>query len=393
MAKKYQQNYLSNQPLAYMGVEPSSPLDTTVQRRAPTVRDTGFAIGTFWLQPTGIGVWMLVNISQGSAVWVPLYPNSGAGASSFPTNSGTATSLNGVLNMLGSNVVTTSGAGNTVSISLVNGTNGQILIGGGSNPAWENITSNDGSVSITNGPNSINLEVSAAGVNTVGTNSGTATASGNSITLSGANILTTSASGNTVTVAFRESTNGKVPIAATSGATAYANITSLDSSLTITNGPNSIDIIVTGGGGGGSKPNFFYYQASNSPSLTPGIYFLGTYEALTKVIDTGNNVYPGDGSGTAASFTAPVDGVYLIGGGVNSLTNIQLEFFLVTTSSAFGIYQGTTTSSAGIAGAVLVNLSASDTVKWEAITGLSGIINGGTQPYYTWIYGYLVAQT
>jgi len=51
--------------------------------------------------------------------------------------------------------------GGTGIVSATNGTNGQVLIGGGASPAWGNITSTGGTVAITNGPNSINLEASA----------------------------------------------------------------------------------------------------------------------------------------------------------------------------------------------------------------------------------------
>jgi hypothetical protein len=55
-----------------------------------------------------------------------------------------------------------------------NGTNGQILIGGGTIPAWANLTSTGGSVTITNGANTINLEVAggATSIETITGNTG-----------------------------------------------------------------------------------------------------------------------------------------------------------------------------------------------------------------------------
>ena len=79
-------------------------------------------------------------------------------ASSYPTDSGTAIPLGGVLEVLGDGITLTSGSGNVVVVGLSNGTNGQILIGGGSSAEWENITSIGNTITITNGPNSINLE-------------------------------------------------------------------------------------------------------------------------------------------------------------------------------------------------------------------------------------------
>lgn len=95
---------------------------------------------------------------------------SGAVADSFPTNSGTAVPVLGVLNILGGNNISTSGAGNTVTInvsgttnhtvqlgnasgsltSLTNGTTGQILTAvTGADPAWSTIATGVSSVTGT----------------------------------------------------------------------------------------------------------------------------------------------------------------------------------------------------------------------------------------------------
>jgi hypothetical protein len=52
--------------------------------------------------------------------------------------------------------------GGTGIVSATNGTNGQVLIGGGVAPAWGNITSADGSVVVTNGANSIDLSAASS---------------------------------------------------------------------------------------------------------------------------------------------------------------------------------------------------------------------------------------
>jgi hypothetical protein len=62
------------------------------------------------------------------------------------------TITNGVLQTNGSGVVT-----------ATNGTNGQVLIGGGAAPTWANLTSSGGTITITNGANSINLEAVGGG--------------------------------------------------------------------------------------------------------------------------------------------------------------------------------------------------------------------------------------
>lgn len=66
--------------------------------------------------------------------------------------------------VLSAGVAQTDGSG---VVSSSNGSNGQLLIGGGSAPAWASVTSGDGSITITPGPNTLDLEVSGAASNAV----------------------------------------------------------------------------------------------------------------------------------------------------------------------------------------------------------------------------------
>jgi hypothetical protein len=167
-------NQNSQNPLSYLGVQAPFPPNLTIHKRSPTANNnTGFRLGDIWLVRT-IGaqeIWMLVGLAGGVATWVELFPGGGGGANSFPTNAGVANEAGGVLNVLGTSVIETTGAGNTVSVNLTNGTNGQVIIGGGAAPAWANITSGDGSVTITNGANTLDLSV-ASGTGTVDTLTG-----------------------------------------------------------------------------------------------------------------------------------------------------------------------------------------------------------------------------
>ena len=231
-----------------MGVEPSTPSQLILQSRDPLLNDYHYDIGTWWVERNPQKVFILAQVNDGVATWIQLYPTSGTmGASSFPTNSGTATQVGGILNVLGTNVIQTSGAGNTVTTALTNAANGEILIGGGSQPTYGNIIAGT-NISITNGPNAITIANtgSGSGANSFVSNSGTATPSSGVIALTGGELINTTGSGNTVTWNLNRSTNGKIPIAKTGAATIYANILSADSSVTITNGPNSIDLVVPG---------------------------------------------------------------------------------------------------------------------------------------------------
>ena len=79
-------------------------------------------------------------------------------AQDFVTDAGTATPAANTLNVLGGELISTVGAGDTVTINLDRGTNGQLLIAAtGAITAYANLISTDGTVVITNGVNSIDL--------------------------------------------------------------------------------------------------------------------------------------------------------------------------------------------------------------------------------------------
>jgi hypothetical protein len=109
-------------PLSYMGVTPYQPPNLVVQSRSPVPNDSkNVNLGTIWMVSTESlqEVWMLMSLSGGVATWVQLYPGSGAGATEFPTDSGTANEVGGILNIFGDGQhITTSGAGNTVTITF-----------------------------------------------------------------------------------------------------------------------------------------------------------------------------------------------------------------------------------------------------------------------------------
>lgn len=118
---------------------------------AVPVAGTLNVLGSGALTTTAAGNTVTVSFSGGSPLQT-LTPNSGGAVS--PTA--------GNINVVGTNVITTTNSGaSTLTASLTNGTNGQLLIGGGAQPLWGNLTSSGGTVTITNGPNTINLEATA----------------------------------------------------------------------------------------------------------------------------------------------------------------------------------------------------------------------------------------
>lgn len=249
-------------PLAYLGVEPSTPPLLVVSSSSPTSDDVnGFFLGSIWVvTPAPYQIWFLVSQAQNIATWVQIYPSSlsgavskftaqtgsnpvvptvggnvnltgtssiagllttsgaantvdfilgGAVAASFVTGTGTATPALNVLTVSGgSGVVKTTGAGSTVTVGLTAATDGQLIIGSSTgNPAWANLTSTGGSVAITNGHNSINLEATGVdtGAITFDTNTTPATVSGTTITIAGGSNINTSGAASTVTINLNNS--------------------------------------------------------------------------------------------------------------------------------------------------------------------------------------------
>lgn len=125
-------------------------------------------------------------------------------------------------------------------------------------------------------------------------------------------------------------------------------------------------------------------------------YTLGSLTtALTEVFDQGSNFNPGNGAGTAATFTAPVTGKYFL--------TYQLGFTLVTAGTGYTLnmitsnrtYQMAFIKSAGACRYeinVLADMDAGDTVTYTAVaTGEAGDIQSiaGGATLVTFVSGYL----
>ena len=339
-------------PLAYMGNNSITPPDLLIDIVSPTVNDSkNINIGTLWLvfpEPSPSDpkvvteVWVLSQLVGNAATWVQIYPVSSSGVSNFPCDSGTAVSSAGILNTLGDSAnISTTGTGNTVELKLSNGTNGQVLIGGSTHPKWASITSS--SIAITSGPNSLNLDVTNATVMLFVTDSGNAVPAAGALTIHGGTNIATSGSGSTVTIQFdnniiipgtvivdtltrgvvqsnssgllssSEGTNGQLLISSPIAAD-WNNLTSSGGTINITNGSNSINVETAGGMStlGVGNYAFLALQTTNLTNVTGDntIVQLGALAALTVQFDVGGNVYPGNGAGSPATFTAPATGYY-----------------------------------------------------------------------------------
>lgn len=367
MAKRrlpgYNAHSLGIAPLAYMGVNPSTPPNLVIEDRNPTIDDLNSPIGTFWVTRDPDSLWVLIDIQNPSGVpeasWAELYPGSGGGATDFITDSGTATEAAGELNVIGKagSVVLTEGAGNTVSIDLDGTDLGYVLAGtgGASQPAYAHLTSADGSITIDSStPNVIDFAFSGTtgDINKINADVGFVQPVGGEIEIVGDGVTTaTAGSGTTLSVHVKDGSQGQLLIGKGSGvAPIWNDLTSANATIDITPGVGTLDIGLTNGTngqlliGGGAAPtwsditagagisitpganaltiastgsvsgaSFFAYQPTTSAAIVASdlsIKYLGAYVALTTAFDTAGAFYPGDGAGAPATFTAPSTGNY-----------------------------------------------------------------------------------
>lgn len=92
-------------------------------------------------------------------------------------------------------------------------------------------------------------------------------------------------------------------------ATSFGTVTSSNNTILIDKTtPGNINLEYTGA----SLSAFRAYQTINIANTTGdgSTYWLGCQTALSEEYDTGNDFYPGNGSGVTAKFTAPIDGLY-----------------------------------------------------------------------------------
>jgi len=202
--------------LAYTGVQARTPPEWVTNARAPLTSDyKDYFVGTFWFLPSTKDLWFLANKDNNQGEWVQLTGIIAGGIQTLTGDIGLAVGPDGADN-----------------IDVI-GTAGQCLVTGV--PASNRLTiSLDDSIATSYVADDANSAVPVANV----------------LNVFGDGVLTaTSAAGNTLTVGLASSVgnDGEVIIGATGGLPAWNNITSLDTSITITNGPNTIDLSASAG--------------------------------------------------------------------------------------------------------------------------------------------------
>lgn len=292
----------------------------------------------------------------------------------FDTDTGNAVPAGNILNINGGANIHTSGSGNTVLIavsgttnhslqignasgsltSLGVATNGQLAIGStGANPVLANLTSSDSSITITNGPGTINLTTSGAVALDFQTDSGTAIPAAGVITITGGSTgLTTSGSGSTVSL------TGILNLA--NGGTS--------ANLTASNGGIFYSTATTGAilSGTATANRVLLSGASTTPAWSTA-----TYPPTTTI----NQILYSSAANTITGLTATANGVLITGTAgipsVAALTNGQL----IIGSTAGSPAAATLTAGTGITitnAANSITIAANGSVTVETLTGNTG---------------------
>jgi hypothetical protein len=193
-----------------------------------------------------------------------------------------------VVSYMGAGVVQSSSAG---LLTSSNGTNGQVLIGGGAAPAWASITAGSG-ITLTPGANSLTIAASGGGggITTLDGNSGSATGATVTIKTAHTNVVFSGA-GAILTQDFLGDGNGNLALGS-----ALPSLTS--GQLNMAAGPAALDAVTSG-----AQNTAFGFHALNS--LTTGTANTGIGQgALSSVTTSNENTCVGSRAGIAldASF-------------------------------------------------------------------------------------------
>jgi hypothetical protein len=289
--------------------------------------------------------------------------NDGGSASTFVEDAGTAHPIAGVININGANNIFTTGDGNNnISVTLTQGLDGQVLIGAtAADAAWENITSTGATITITNGPNTINLETAGgSGTTQFDADTGTAAPVAGVINIFGGPNINTSAAGNTVDVNLDTSIN--LP---------DTNVGFTTGTLLLNSVPFLHNFGGTGGGGGGSA-NIFLGENAGNDTLSSGNNNIGIGSPALSAIDDGfNNIAIGSfclnsmDSGNANIGIG--DGALFVANSVTAANNVAIG-----DDSCFNLTTGFNNVGVGVGSAFGL------TVESDNVAIGNGALNGGS---------------
>lgn len=235
-------------------------------------------------------------------------------------------------------------------LSSSRGNDGQLLIGRtNANPTWGSLTSTDATVVVTEGPGTLDLTLSNSGVGGAeqfNTDNGVAHELNQIIAIHGNGDVTTSGSSNTVTVEVEQinkklsvdgtttfssltdgvlqsdaygvvstsrGNDGQLLIGRNAGQITWNNLTPLDGSITVTNGPGTIDLSATGSSGLGNHIFLAVMGTSINKFFDNDYVGIEPYKCDLARINIDNNYNPATGE-----YTAPRRGYYYFGIGLKA---------------------------------------------------------------------------
>ncbi|MFI5332853.1 MAG: beta strand repeat-containing protein, partial [Candidatus Babeliales bacterium] len=299
-----------------------------------------------------------VTTSGGTAITGTTTINTSGSSTTTIGNAASSTTLAGpiTLSSLSAGILETNGAGlvsssattqNAVQIgnasgsltSLGVGTNGQLLIGAtGAAPAFATLTSTGGTVTITPGANSLNIDTSGSQADSFPTDSGTAIPSGGALTIHGGSNMNTSGAGSTVTMNLDNSpsvsgsltagtgiTSTTGNIVATAGQVNAGTTITAGTGLTVTSGGAAITGTTTINTSGSSTTTIGNGTSATTiagsttlSSLTQGVLEVSNTGFVSSTATTQNAVQIGNGTGGLASTNVGSDGQLLIGSSIGA---------------------------------------------------------------------------
>lgn len=241
-------------------------------------------------------------------------------------NAGGAVGPDGVgnLTLVGSTVLSVTGvpASNTLTIALSNGTNGQLLIGGGSAAAWASLTSSGGTITVTPGANTLNIETGGGIAASFPTDLGTATPALGVLTVSGGTNVNTAGAGSTVTINLDTALTAIDSITTSTGGSLRTGTTDTNTTLL-----QAYDV------DGAAYVTFATLTAANTPTMDLD-------DAVTK---SGAYIYRAGGTAVATTdggtglSVGPTNGQLLIGnGGIYTLNTLNSSDSTITITNGGG---------------------------------------------------------
>lgn len=286
----------------------------------------------------------------------------GTGLSTTPTNGqiligNTGTNSYNLGTITAGNGISIANAAGSITASITNGTNGQLLIGGGTGATWASPTSTGGSIAITGGANTLNFETGGTVLTRFSTDAGIATPALGNVNMLGGDNIHSSASGSSVTFDLDTNLTAMGSITTNSGGSLRTGTTAGNTTILAAYNNTSSTYTTFATLTANLVPTFDLASATTIGSAY--IYRAG-----------GTDVAIADG-GTGIS-TIPTDGQILIG---KTATN-DYNLTTLTPGSGIGIANGSGTITISAGATVPTTFAADSGTATPALNSIT--IAGGT---------------